>query len=67
MLAQAGQVVERAVGEVVDAADAVAAGDQPLGEVGADETGHAGDGDLQKAGTPEKTPNYSGFPLTAAG
>jgi hypothetical protein len=48
------EVGERPVREVVDAGNAVASGDQPLGQVRTDETGHAGHGDLQKALNPRK-------------
>src|SRR6185369_8605275 len=47
MAGEAGEVVERPVREVVEAGDLVAACDQPLGQVRADETRDARDGDPQ--------------------
>jgi hypothetical protein len=42
------EVLQRAVGQVVEARDLVAARDQPLGQVRADEAGDPGDGDSQR-------------------
>jgi hypothetical protein len=42
------EVLQRAMGEVVEAGDLVAARDQPLRQVRADETGDPGDGDSQR-------------------
>jgi hypothetical protein len=47
MPGEALEVLQRAVREVVQARDLVAARDQPLGQVGSDEAGDAGDGDSQ--------------------
>ena len=44
---EAGQVLDAPVREVVEPEDLVPPRDQPLGEVRADESGDAGDGDLQ--------------------
>jgi hypothetical protein len=47
MTGEAPEVLQRAVRQVVQARDLVAARDQPLRQVRADETGDARDGDLQ--------------------
>jgi hypothetical protein len=47
MAGEAPEVLQRAVRQVVQARDLVAARDQPLGQVGADEAGDARDGDSQ--------------------
>jgi uncharacterized protein YycO len=47
MIGETPEVLQRAVRQVVQAGDLVAARDQPLRQVGADETGDARDGDLQ--------------------
>ena len=46
MVPHAFQVLQAAVGQVVEAVDLVASGDQALGQVGSDEAGDAGDRDL---------------------
>jgi hypothetical protein len=47
VIGEAAEVLQRAVRQVVQAGDLVAARDQPLHQVRADETGDARDGDLQ--------------------